>query len=110
MSGAMPLVRALPWNEAEGRTGGHSPKTFYLGFRRGTAPPHIRRRSRSERRASFASVKSPPVHNVANLRSWRPMASDAIFGVAMVSLTHSQKTKSRLTSRSCRTGSRFWSD
>src|ERR1043165_3861842 len=38
MSGAMPLVRALPWNEAEGPNPGAQPKNFLLRLPAGHSP------------------------------------------------------------------------
>src|ERR1041385_7903192 len=46
-AGAVPQVRALPFTlRAKGRTGGTAPYLFYT-LRRGRAPPHPGRQSRS---------------------------------------------------------------
>src|ERR1041385_1822511 len=51
------LVRALPGILRPEAEPGAQPKPFYLGFRRGIAPPHIRRRSRNgEAKTDFLAM------------------------------------------------------
>src|ERR1041385_5521369 len=71
-AGAVPQVRALPFTlRAKGRTGGTAPYLFYTP-RRGRAPPHIRRQSRSRFVTHTRSSAHAPAAKPESVRHSHP--------------------------------------
>ena len=81
--GLCPWFGLCPFIWAKGRTRGPAPLSFFEAFRRGGAPPHIRRRSRCIRSAwTERAISGSPPHirrrslneRKADTRAWTELA------------------------------------